>query len=220
MFERPKCKASLCRHKAQAAIGEELMAELIVAHILELANRLKCCLMDLSRRLSALTLAVLVPGVAAFAAGSAPVVVPAGHELVQCISVDGDTALDILFQIEEDRYRAVWMVASDPTVSVANTEIARFEADEGLLVNSDTLVVAHVDPKNPKTGRKGERIGGTVLGALTKITLDIDVDLFAVNSSSAAAEAVTVPSRFSAQATYFKRNGDQFDQDFDCSGRR
>ena len=220
MHVRPKCKASLCRHKAQAAIGEELMAELNVAHKVELANRLQCCARALSRRVLQLMLAFLVSGVAASAADSAPTVVPAGHELVQCVSVDGDTAFDILFQIEEDRYRAVWMVASDPTVSIENTEIARFEADEGLLSNSDTLVVAHVDPKNPKTGRKGERIGGTVLGALTKITLDIDVDLFAVNSSSAAAEAATVPSRFSAQATYFKRNGDQYDQDFDCSGRR
>ncbi len=196
------------------------MAELNVAHKVELANRLQCCALALSRRVLQLMLAFLVSGVAASAADSAPTVVPAGHELVQCVSVDGDTAFDILFQIEEDRYRAVWMVASDPTVSIENTEIARFEADEGLLSNSDTLVVAHVDPKNPKTGRKGERIGGTVLGALTKITLDIDVDLFAVNSSSAAAEAATVPSRFSAQATYFKRNGDQYDQDFDCSGRR
>lgn len=163
---------------------------------------------------------------------AADMVVPAGHELVECVSVDGDTELDILFQMEEDRYRGVWMVASDPTVAPENSEIARFEADEGLLSNSDTLVVAHVDPRNPKTGRKGERIGGTVLGALKLIMLDLDVDLFELNASatadgalSANASGVTVattgvPAKFSAQATYFKRNGDQHVQDFDCTSRR
>ena len=160
---------------------------------------------------------------------AADMVVPSGHELVECVSVDGDTELDILFQIEEDRYRSVWMVASDPTVAPENSEIARFEAAEGLLSNSDTLVVAHVDPRNPKTGRKGERIGGTVLGALKLIMLDLDVDLFELNASAAAAgaasagtpvETLGVPAKFSAQATYFKRNGDQHVQDLDCTSRR
>jgi len=157
-------------------------------------------------------------------------VVPSGHELVECVSVDGDTEIDILFQIEEDRYRGVWMVASDPTVTPENSEIARFEAADGLLSNSDTLVVAHVDLRNPKTGRKGERIGGTVLGALKLIMLDLDVDLFELNASAVAAggaasagtsvEASGVPAKFSAQATYFKRNGDQHVQDLDCTSRR
>lgn len=160
---------------------------------------------------------------------AADMVVPSGHELVECVSVDGDTELDILFQIEEDRYRSVWMVASDPTVAPENSEIARFEAAEGLLSNSDTLVVAHVDLRNPKTGRKGERIGGTVLGALKLIMLDLDVDLFELNASAAAAgtasagtpvETLGVPAKFSAQATYFKRNGDQHVQDLDCTSRR
>lgn len=160
---------------------------------------------------------------------AADIVVPAGHELVECVSVDGDTELDILFQIEEDRYRGVWMVASDPTVAPENAEIARFEAADGLLSNSDTLVVGHVDLRNPKTGRKGERIGGTVLGALKLIMLDLDVDLFELNASATAdvaqpadtsIAAAGVPAKFSAQATYFKRNGDQHVQDLDCTSRR
>lgn len=148
---------------------------------------------------------------------AAEMVVPGGHELVECVSVDGDTELDILLQIEEDRYRGVWMVASDPTVAPENSEIARFEAAEGLLNNSDTLVVGHVDLRNPKTGRKGERIGGTVLGALKLIMLDLDVDLFELNAS---VETLGVPTKFSAQATYFKRNGDLHVQDLDCTSRR
>lgn len=194
---------------------------------MDLKSSIRSTLMPALTRILAITAAI---GFVDSGAVAADMVVPTGHELVECVSVDGDTELDILFQIEEDRYRGVWMVASDPTVAPENSEIARFEAAEGLLSNSDTLVVAHVDLRNPKTGRKGERIGGTVLGALKLIMLDLDVDLFELNASAVAAggvatagapvETLGVPAKFSAQATYFKRNGDQHVQDLDCTSRR
>jgi hypothetical protein len=64
-----------------------------------------------------------------------------------------------------------------------------------------------VDPKNPKTGRKGERIGGTRLGALRSVMLDLNIDLISKRSRKA----------YSGQAIYLKKNGDQLVQDLTCT---
>lgn len=141
---------------------------------------------------------------------SAPMRVPNGYELVVCDSVDGDVRFDLFFELGRkvtESPKALAMVVLDPTVEESRAEIARFEAADGLLSNSNGVVTGYIDLKNPDTSRKGERVGGTVLGALRSITLDLDFDFSVVPTGS---------KHYSAQAMFFKRNGDEHVQDLDC----
>jgi hypothetical protein len=129
--------------------------------------------------------------------------------MILCDSLDGDTH----FQVELDEGgpdeapTALDMYAYDPTVSEPHSIIAHFDAEDGLLNNTNGVLVGYVDPKNPKTGRKGERIGGTRLGALRSVMLDLNIDLIAKRSRKA----------YSGQAIYLKKNGDQLLQDLTCT---
>ena len=97
--------------------------------------------------------------------------------MILCDSLDGDTHFKVdLEQIDPNQApSALDMFVFDPTVSEANALIAHFDADDGLLNNTNGVLVGYVDPKNPKTGRKGERIGGTRLGALRSVMLDLNI---------------------------------------------
>lgn len=136
--------------------------------------------------------------------------VPAGYELIVCDSVDGDVRFDLFMELGRkvtESPKALAMVVLDPTVDEARAEVARFEAADGLLSNSNGVVTGYIDLKNPDTSRKGERVGGTVLGALRSITVDLDIDFSVVPTGS---------KRYSAQAMFFKRNGEEHVQDLDC----
>jgi hypothetical protein len=132
-------------------------------------------------------------------------------EVFSCQSVDQDTRIEVYFDApiaNDDRGpRARAVVASDPTVSPRRSLIARFDAVDGLVNNSGSVVVAYVDLNNPKSSHKGERIGGTRLGSLRSILIDID---------HSYQEAVVDGARLSASVVYTKTTGEELQQDFDC----
>jgi hypothetical protein len=129
--------------------------------------------------------------------------------MILCDSLDGDTHFQV--GLEEgglnEAPTALDMFVYDPTVSEANSLIAHFDSEDGLLNNTNGVLVGYIDPKNPKTGRKGERIGGTRLGALRSVMLDLNIDLISKRSRKA----------YSGQAIYLKKNGDQLVQDLTCT---
>lgn len=127
-----------------------------------------------------------------------------------CTSVDQDTKIAVYFDEANKGNagpRASRMVVTDPTVSVKRQLIAQFAAADGLLNNSGSVVIAYVDLNHPDSSRRGEHVGGTVLGALSSIVLDIDFTY---------EEPVEDGTELSAQVVYLKRNGEELTQDFDC----
>ena len=134
-------------------------------------------------------------------------------EVVVCEGVDGEVRFDLLFEIDRAPIgpRALAMRVSDPNVAAERAEIAMFDYADGLLNNNGNVIVGYVDPSNPKTGRTGERIGGTNLGQLRSIMVRLDVD-FDV--------AETPGKKHSAQAVYLKKIGEELVQDLDCTVQR
>lgn len=127
-----------------------------------------------------------------------------------CLSVDQNTRIEIYFSPESESasYSAIdKMVLKDPLVSPKRQLIAKFSAQDGLLEFDGNVITAYVDIQHPDSSRRGERIGGTVLGALARIEIEIDFSY---------AEPVQDGTRLSAQATYIKKNHEHLIQDFDC----
>ncbi|HVK60759.1 MAG TPA: hypothetical protein VM432_04375 [Bdellovibrionales bacterium] len=129
-----------------------------------------------------------------------------------CTSVDQDTMIEVVFTpIHPDgshrEPRVKQMTVSDPNVTEPFRHIATFLASDGLLTNEGGSIEAIVDLRFPGSSRKGERLGGTKLGALKTITLNIDFTYTEPTSNGA---------HYAAEATYVKRNGEEFQQDFDC----
>lgn len=131
-----------------------------------------------------------------------------GKVWVTCDGVDGEVRFDMLFEegAAGEVPQAIAMRVSDPNVSEKRAEIAHFQYADGLLSNTSSVVIGYVDLNNPKTGRKGERIGGTFLGSLRSIMVDIKVDFSAGVSSR----------HFGGQAIYLKKIGEELVQDLDC----
>lgn len=129
-------------------------------------------------------------------------------EMVTCFGMDGDVKFEV--QIDRTRARApiaLAMRVSDPNVSLERQEIAFFHAKDGLLSTVGNQFVGLVSDVHPLTGRRGERIGGTVLGALRRVTLEADID-FTIEPSPR--------KRHAAVVTYEKKNGEELVQDLDC----
>jgi hypothetical protein len=129
-------------------------------------------------------------------------------EIVTCLGTDGD----VKFEVQLDRTRAKFPIAlamrvSDPNVSVERQEIAFFDAQDGMLSTNGTEFIGYVSDFHPLTGRRGERIGGTVLGALKEVSLEVDVDF---------TQEPGLRKRHAAVATYLKKNGEELVQDLDC----
>ena len=131
------------------------------------------------------------------------------QEKVSCEGVDGEVRFEMVIEIpnESDSPQALSMRVSDPNVSKERSEIASFEYADGLLNNTGGVLVGYVDLSNPKTGRKGERIGGTTLGQLRSVMVTLDIDF---NSAFVAGKVS------SAQAVYLKKIGEELVQDLDC----
>ena len=66
------------------------------------------------------------------------------------------------------------MVLSDPQIGFGRRTIARFSRDNGTLTNRGARYVATVDTRIKDSSRVGENIGGTKLGYLKEISLDVD----------------------------------------------
>ena len=134
-------------------------------------------------------------------------------EVLVCEGVDGEVLFEILFYISslKNPAQAISMRVSDPNISARYAEIAIFDAADGLLHGKGNVIVGYVDLENPKTGRRGERIGGTTLGALRSIMIRLDIDMDIASGSS---------KKQSAQAVYLKKTGEELVQDLDCALRK
>lgn len=135
------------------------------------------------------------------------------HDYIACEGVDGEVRFEIFFETVNTTLgpQALAMRVSDPYVSEARTEIARFDFADGLLNNTGGVIVGYVDLANPKTGRAGERIGGTTLGQLRSIMVSLDGEALAT-----AVFTMVSGKRYSAQAVYLKKIGQELVQDLDC----
>lgn len=122
-----------------------------------------------------------------------------------CMSVDRNERMDLFFDSLEAGAPATELVVMNPNVSKRRRHVATFSAADGLLKTDGRAVEALVDTSFPESSRKGERIGGTTLGALALVRLDID-----------AQEQLLAGHAFAAQATYVKKSGQELTQDFDC----
>lgn len=122
-----------------------------------------------------------------------------------CMSVDRNERMDLFFDSLEEGSQATELVILNPNVSRRRQHIATFSAADGLLKTQGRSVEAMVDTSFPESSRKGERIGGTTLGSLASVKLEID-----------AQEQLLAGKAFAAQATYLKTSGQVLTQDFDC----
>jgi hypothetical protein len=102
---------------------------------------------------------------------------------------------------------AAVMVVSDPSVSHGRKTIARFTSVNGRITNKGAFYVADVDLRYKDSKRKGELIGGTKLGELDKIVLDVD---FSYSRPIANGEEVR------GMLSLNKRNGQVIDLAVDC----
>lgn len=76
-------------------------------------------------------------------------------------------------QPSEGTRNAAIMVVSDPNVQDGRKTIATFSDASGLLDNESTVYTSKVDLRFSNSDSKGELIGGTKLGQLKKIVLDV-----------------------------------------------
>lgn len=102
---------------------------------------------------------------------------------------------------------AAVLIASDPAVNVGNKTIARFTAGR-TLANTSSSYVANVDLRFNDSSRKGELIGGTKLGELKQIKLDVDFSY---------ATPVGNAEELDGTITLVKRNGEVIDLAATCS---
>ena len=99
------------------------------------------------------------------------------------------------------------MVVSDPRMSEGRKTIATFEDAQGQLSSKNTTYKANVDLRYVTSNRKGELIGGTKLGELDEIQLEVD---FSYNEPLAAGESTK------GVITLVKRNGEEVVMNAEC----
>ena len=126
-----------------------------------------------------------------------------------CQSTDGSLNLRAFNQtspVAGTRNSAV-LIVSDPAVSFGRKTIARFTAGH-TLANTGSTYLANVDLRFNDSNRKGELIGGTKLGELKQIKLDVDFSY---------AAPVPAGQEVDAQITLTKRNGEKIGLPATCS---
>lgn len=127
-----------------------------------------------------------------------------------CDAEDGNLRVKVLNHVkpEEGTRNAAVMILSDTAISVGRKTIARFTDVKETLANSGAHYVADVDLRFADSRRKGELIGGTKLGQLDSILLDV---AFTYAAPMEAGE--TTP----AVLTLIKRSGDQIMLQMECT---
>jgi hypothetical protein len=111
-------------------------------------------------------------------------------------------------QPTEGTRNAAVMVVSDPSIQLGNKTIARFSDVNSTLSNKGAFYMADVDLRFNDSGRKGELIGGTKLGQLKHISLDVNFSYGEPINSGETAPAIL---------SLIKRNGETIDLDMNCS---
>lgn len=100
------------------------------------------------------------------------------------------------------------MVVSDSSINAGNKTIATFKDVTGLLTSKELLYTGKVDLRFNDTARKGELIGGTKLGELSKIMLNVNFSYL---------HPVSYGEELSAHLYLVKRNGDVLDESVSCA---
>lgn len=103
---------------------------------------------------------------------------------------------------------AALMVISDRSVQAGRKTIARFQDSKGRISNKGARYTADVDLRYADSARAGENIGGTKLGELDTIELDVE---FSYAQPVAAGELV------SGTLTLNKRNGQVIELELECA---
>ena len=93
-----------------------------------------------------------------------------------CTSSDGSLTVKVYDHVTPaaGTRNAAVLVVSDNNVGAGNKTIARFTDVHRTLTNQGASYDAKVDLRFNDSGRKGELIGGTKLGQLANILLDVD----------------------------------------------
>ncbi len=127
----------------------------------------------------------------------------------KCETRDGDLVVKVYnhVQPEEGTRNGAVMVISDKNVQLGRKTIARFTDVNSTLKSKGALYMAKVDLRFADSRRKGELIGGTKLGQLANISLDVD---FKYNRPLEDGEETT------GELVLDKRNGDSITLDVDC----
>jgi hypothetical protein len=128
----------------------------------------------------------------------------------QCETLAGDLAVKIYnhTQAEAGTRTGAVMVVSDTTVSHGRKTIARFTDLNERLSSRNSTYVADVDLRYNDSKRKGELIGGTKLGQLDQIVVDVAFSYGA---------PVTAGTELAGEMTLVKRNGEEIVLDLVCS---
>jgi hypothetical protein len=107
----------------------------------------------------------------------------------------------------EGTRNAAVMVVSDPEIRDGNKTIARFTDAKGTLINGGASYFGKVDLRMSDTSKQGRLIGGTKLGQLESIQLDVD---FKYSAPVEAGESL--------DGTIYlnKRDGSQIALDVEC----
>ena len=108
---------------------------------------------------------------------------------------------------EDGTRNAAVMVISDKTVQAGRKTIARFTGVNETLGSKGAVYTADVDLRFTDSARKGENIGGTKLGSLDSIVLDIEFSY-----AQPLAHGDTAPG----QLTLVKRTGGVIVLDVEC----
>lgn len=93
-----------------------------------------------------------------------------------CSDANGDLRLKVYdkTQPKEGTKDAAIMIVSNPSATPGNQTIATFNSDDSLLANDSSSYTAEVDLRYNTSNQAGADIGGTQLGQLKYITLDVD----------------------------------------------
>lgn len=98
-------------------------------------------------------------------------------------------------QASEGTRTAAIMILSDLTVSDGSKTTAKFEAQDSLVSNKGAAYTANVDLRFNNSNLKGRNIGGTKLGMLDTITLDLNYSFNQPVENGAEVEGVLILSK-------------------------
>ena len=127
-----------------------------------------------------------------------------------CEQPDGNLAVKVYnnTQAANGTRKAAIMVISDQSISYGDKTIARFTDVNGTLENSGATYAANVDLRFNDSDKKGRNIGGTKLGYIDTITLDV---------AFSYARPLVNGEETKAQLLIAKRDGSQISIDMQCA---
>ena len=137
-----------------------------------------------------------------------------------CLSVDRDTQaivyLDQVGDNESASPQAKQLVFIDPELSERTHQLALFSKDDEVL-STEVMPKGHrftgkVDLNISKIGHPGKRLGGTKVGLLESVALEIETI-----TARQQIQIFTEGSMYAAQVHYLKKSGQVLTHDFNCS---